>query len=502
MYPTTANNNSYEFTTSDHHHHHQTLTPPFLFPVSPSLVNDVDEFVISQHHHHLALLTQYHSTTHPLMMMMMMNTINDTSSEILADESVETTTTTTTTTTTATTNEPYINTTTTTTPTTTTTTLDAVVDDDVGPPNNGKDKQHHCSSGNYSKKGAREDQLAVAARAMMKNHQHSPSPRRRSSTAKKDRHSKIVTAQGPRDRRMRLSLDIARRFFNLQDMLHFDKASKTVEWLLTKSRSAIKELSRGFNSETNKISNCSDHGGKSSTAAAAAGGSSTSECEVLSGVVDADHDDEVMIIKSSKGKRAARKARKATLHPVLARESRARARARARERTMERLRTRSQSQPQPQPQLQPPPHEKNPNSQLRSSCSISTDHDEDQYSFEELGAHHQSCFVVKSHNNKSLEVGTAAHDEVVDDEKGSSRSRSRSLENIIDKSICTSASSSSIFNHATEGIANSFSISRGFMGFDENWDLQSFCANTIINNKNPLSADHNHRFSSYAAKPW
>ncbi|KAG6581167.1 Transcription factor TCP1, partial [Cucurbita argyrosperma subsp. sororia] len=63
-------------------------------------------------------------------------------------------------------------------------------------------------------------------------------------TGKKDRHSKIYTAQGLRDRRVRLSIDIARKFFDLQDMLGYDKASKTLEWLFGKSRKAIKELSR------------------------------------------------------------------------------------------------------------------------------------------------------------------------------------------------------------------------------------------------------------------
>lgn len=63
---------------------------------------------------------------------------------------------------------------------------------------------------------------------------------------KKDRHSKIYTAQGPRDRRMRLSLQIARKFFDLQDMLGFDKASKTIEWLLLNSNSAIKDLKQAY----------------------------------------------------------------------------------------------------------------------------------------------------------------------------------------------------------------------------------------------------------------
>ncbi|CAO2188311.1 unnamed protein product [Urochloa humidicola] len=60
-----------------------------------------------------------------------------------------------------------------------------------------------------------------------------------------DRHSKIRTAQGVRDRRMRLSVGVAREFFALQDRLGFDKASKTVNWLLTQSKPAIDRLHRG-----------------------------------------------------------------------------------------------------------------------------------------------------------------------------------------------------------------------------------------------------------------
>ncbi|KAI3768423.1 hypothetical protein L2E82_19091 [Cichorium intybus] len=58
----------------------------------------------------------------------------------------------------------------------------------------------------------------------------------------KDWHSKIYTARGPRDRRVRLSIDISRKFFCLQDMLGYDKASKTLDWLFTKCTAAIKEL--------------------------------------------------------------------------------------------------------------------------------------------------------------------------------------------------------------------------------------------------------------------
>nr|AMR68929.1 flower asymmetry transporter CYC2a [Chrysanthemum x morifolium] len=67
-------------------------------------------------------------------------------------------------------------------------------------------------------------------------------PRKRVAASKKDRHSKIFTAQGPRDRRVRLSIDISKKFFGLQDLLGFDKASKTLDWLFTKSKTAIVDL--------------------------------------------------------------------------------------------------------------------------------------------------------------------------------------------------------------------------------------------------------------------
>ncbi|PWA72753.1 cycloidea-like 8 [Artemisia annua] len=69
------------------------------------------------------------------------------------------------------------------------------------------------------------------------------------SAGKKDRHSKIHTAQGLRDRRMRLSLHIARKFFDLQDLLGFDKASSTIEWLFCKSNKAITEVAKNFNTQ-------------------------------------------------------------------------------------------------------------------------------------------------------------------------------------------------------------------------------------------------------------
>ncbi|CAH2053378.1 unnamed protein product [Thlaspi arvense] len=72
-----------------------------------------------------------------------------------------------------------------------------------------------------------------------------------------DRHSKIKTAKGTRDRRMRLSLDVAKELFGLQDMLGFDKASKTVEWLLTQAKPEIIKIAHSLSNQFN-------HGGFSS----------------------------------------------------------------------------------------------------------------------------------------------------------------------------------------------------------------------------------------------
>ncbi|KAL0446924.1 UNVERIFIED_CONTAM: Transcription factor TCP12 [Sesamum latifolium] len=97
-------------------------------------------------------------------------------------------------------------------------------------------------------------------------------PRRR--TGKKDRHSKICTAQGIRDRRMRLSLQVARKFFDLQDLLGYDKASKTIEWLFSKSKKAIKELAEDHPHANFNFSTSTD----------AKSESFLSECEVVSGI--------------------------------------------------------------------------------------------------------------------------------------------------------------------------------------------------------------------------
>lgn len=155
-------------------------------------------------------------------------------------------------------------------------------------------------------------------------------------SSKKDRHSKINTARGPRDRRMRLSIDVAKKFFNLQDMLGFDKASNTIEWLLMKSKPAIQDL---LPQQLNQSSSLM--GGSNSA-------SSASECEVLSGFDDQSMEkageDQFMGIEKEKlalcssikeKKKLDRGLKSAHIHHSLAKETREKARARARKRTTE-----------------------------------------------------------------------------------------------------------------------------------------------------------------------
>lgn len=58
----------------------------------------------------------------------------------------------------------------------------------------------------------------------------------------KDRHSKVLTSKGLRDRRVRLSVTTAIQFYDLQDRLGYDQPSKAVEWLIKAASDAIAEL--------------------------------------------------------------------------------------------------------------------------------------------------------------------------------------------------------------------------------------------------------------------
>ncbi|KAG8386384.1 hypothetical protein BUALT_Bualt03G0143300 [Buddleja alternifolia] len=62
------------------------------------------------------------------------------------------------------------------------------------------------------------------------------------SIGRKDRHSKVCTAKGPRDRRVRLAAHTAIQFYDVQDRLGYDRPSKAVDWLIKKAKAAIDEL--------------------------------------------------------------------------------------------------------------------------------------------------------------------------------------------------------------------------------------------------------------------
>ncbi|MQL69143.1 hypothetical protein Taro_001406 [Colocasia esculenta] len=58
----------------------------------------------------------------------------------------------------------------------------------------------------------------------------------------KDRHSKVSTIRGLRDRRVRLSVPTAVQLYDLQDRLGLNQPSKVVDWLLDASRHEIDRL--------------------------------------------------------------------------------------------------------------------------------------------------------------------------------------------------------------------------------------------------------------------
>ena len=64
----------------------------------------------------------------------------------------------------------------------------------------------------------------------------------RAAAGGKDRHSKVVTARGLRDRRVRLSVPTAIQFYDIQDRLGVDQPSKAIEWLIRAAAGAIDEL--------------------------------------------------------------------------------------------------------------------------------------------------------------------------------------------------------------------------------------------------------------------
>ncbi|KAL3519930.1 hypothetical protein ACH5RR_018079 [Cinchona calisaya] len=62
------------------------------------------------------------------------------------------------------------------------------------------------------------------------------------SAGRKDRHSKVSTARGPRDRRVRLSPTTAIQFYDVQDRLGYDRPSNAIDWLMKEAKAAIDAL--------------------------------------------------------------------------------------------------------------------------------------------------------------------------------------------------------------------------------------------------------------------
>ncbi|KAK6124219.1 hypothetical protein DH2020_042055 [Rehmannia glutinosa] len=62
------------------------------------------------------------------------------------------------------------------------------------------------------------------------------------SAGRKDRHSKVCTARGTRDRRVRLSPKTAIQFYDVQDRLGYDRPSKAIDWLMKEAKAAIDAL--------------------------------------------------------------------------------------------------------------------------------------------------------------------------------------------------------------------------------------------------------------------
>ncbi|KAL6499154.1 hypothetical protein OROHE_026182 [Orobanche hederae] len=58
----------------------------------------------------------------------------------------------------------------------------------------------------------------------------------------KDRHSKVCTVRGLRDRRVRLSVPTAIQLYDLQDRLGLSQPSKVIDWLLNAAKHDIDEL--------------------------------------------------------------------------------------------------------------------------------------------------------------------------------------------------------------------------------------------------------------------
>lgn len=79
------------------------------------------------------------------------------------------------------------------------------------------------------------------------------------SMGRKDRHSKVCTTRGTKERRVRLSPNTAIQFYDLQDRLGYDRPSKALDWLMKKAQSAIDELDLPENQNAENVMQSADH---------------------------------------------------------------------------------------------------------------------------------------------------------------------------------------------------------------------------------------------------
>ncbi|KAL6201373.1 hypothetical protein ACLB2K_025087 [Fragaria x ananassa] len=61
-------------------------------------------------------------------------------------------------------------------------------------------------------------------------------------STKKDRHTKVLTTKGPRDRRFRLAAQTAIEFYDVQDRLGYARPSMVIDWLIQKAKASIEAL--------------------------------------------------------------------------------------------------------------------------------------------------------------------------------------------------------------------------------------------------------------------
>ncbi|KAK4430171.1 Transcription factor TCP12 [Sesamum alatum] len=257
-------------------------------------------------------------------------------------------------------------------------------------------------------------------------------PRKR--TGKKDRHSKICTAQGVRDRRMRLSLQVARKFFDLQDMLGYDKASKTIEWLFNKSKKAIKELTSKESITQGNHNICNTSDGKSE--------SFLSECEVVSGIEETSNTE----MKNESVKTCEKKLRKtAGISKPNTRESREKARARARCRTREKMMIKW--------------CKSSPNREKLGSSNSPFEGVDDQESGPQNNSQEMVSPCGADHNYPSLEVADVGTIEKL-------------LGNVSSSSSTSDHRPISDYNYYCSGaVSCCIDPNSSFMGFLGNWDL-------------------------------